>query len=51
MTDTVLKGSLSDEDSLRGGSKDIIDEIIKPQSSIVMSTKQGSHHRTQLGFK
>ena len=30
MTDTVLDGSLNDDDSLRGGSKDIIDEIITP---------------------
>ena len=30
MTDTVLEGSLNDDDSLRGGSKDIIDEIITP---------------------
>ena len=30
INDTVLEGSLNDEDSLRGGSKDKVDEIIKP---------------------
>ncbi len=30
MTGTVLEESINDDDSLRGGSKDIIDEIIKP---------------------